>query len=246
MINRQQQIEQTEAWYDTSYLLEGFKAQRLYPNEELLRFLGRKFFNSVPIHNRKNIRVLELGCGSGSNLWMMAKEGFDVYGLDISQAALDLASNMMEHWSVNGSLVKGSFDQLPFEDGYFDIIVDVFSTNCVTEKTFEKCLSEVRRCLKPSGEFFSYTPSTNSDAFKHHEPAKLLDSWTLDSVVREGSPYCGQGYPFRFCSIEQYKKLMNKAGLEQVYAERVARTYHNGAEYFEFLVVTGIPKSGTE
>ena len=90
-------LEKTKQWYDASYTAEGFKAQRLYPNEELLRFLGRHFFNSVPKDERKTIRVLELGCGSGANLWMISKEGFDTYGIDISNSAISLASKMLAH-----------------------------------------------------------------------------------------------------------------------------------------------------
>ena len=76
-------------WYQKSYKKEGFGAQRLYPNEELLRFLGRHFF-LIPIQKRKNIKILELACGSCSNLWMIGKEGFKAYGIDFSDVAIRL------------------------------------------------------------------------------------------------------------------------------------------------------------
>lgn len=231
--------EKTERWYDESYESEGFKAQRLYPNEELLRFLGRKFFNSTHREERKSIRVLELGCGSGANLWMIAKEGFDTFGIDISKQAIDLAESMLNHWDANATLIKGSFEELPFEDNYFDVIVDVFSTNCLTQAAFENCLQQVARCLKPSGAFFSYTPSSASDAFKNHHPAKLIDSWTLNGVYRETSPFCGQAYPFRFTTPEHYSKLLAENEINVDYIETVGRTYNNLTEYFEFVVVSG-------
>ena len=67
-----------EKWYEESYKSRGFKAQRRYPNEELLRFLGVNFSNN-DVESRKKIKVLEVGCGSCANLWMVAKEGFDAY-----------------------------------------------------------------------------------------------------------------------------------------------------------------------
>ncbi|WMS89951.1 class I SAM-dependent methyltransferase [Pseudoalteromonas sp. HL-AS1] len=232
-------LTKTQKWYDESYTQEGFKAQRLYPNEELLRFFGRHFFNSTDRENRKQIRVLELGCGSGANLWMISKEGFDTYGIDISESAIHLAQQMLNHWETDAILERGSFDDMPFADDYFDVIVDVFSTNCLVESQFEHCLSEVKRCLKPNGLFFSYTPSVNSDAFKNYGKAELLDPWTLDCVCREGSPFIGQNYPFRFCSEKRYFQLLESVGIKPEYCEKVGRTYHNGKEYFEFLVVSG-------
>src|ERR1017187_8965032 len=57
-----------------AYQTMGFGAQRRYPNEELCRFMGRNYF-SVEHDKRHNIRFLEIGCGAGSNLWMLAREG---------------------------------------------------------------------------------------------------------------------------------------------------------------------------
>jgi len=60
-------ISETEKWYEKSYSQDGFSAQRFYPNEEFLRFMGRNFF-AIPKHMRKSKSILEIGCGSCSNL----------------------------------------------------------------------------------------------------------------------------------------------------------------------------------
>ena len=41
-----------------------------YPAEELVRFIARNYFK---YKNRDIIKVLDLGCGIGSNLWFLAK-----------------------------------------------------------------------------------------------------------------------------------------------------------------------------
>ena len=59
--------ESTRSFYDDSYRSAGFSAQRRYPNEELCRFMGKNFFK-VPQDQRKDIRILEVGCGSGASV----------------------------------------------------------------------------------------------------------------------------------------------------------------------------------
>jgi len=85
-----EQIEECKNWYNNSYKKLGFNAQRLYPNEEFLRFMGRHFFSKIPKEERANIKLLEVGCRSCSNLWMTSKEGLNSYGIDLSEESLIL------------------------------------------------------------------------------------------------------------------------------------------------------------
>lgn len=226
-------------WYDKSYSRLGFMAQRLYPNEELLRFMGTNFFSKVDFLKRKNIKVLEMGCGSCSNLWMIAKEGFDSYGIDISKKAIELGGAMLDRWGVKADLTVGDMIKLPYRDNFFNVVVDVFSAYCLDLKKFDSCLNEMKRVLKTGGIFFSYAPSINSDAFKNYKPAKKIDIHTLNGIKRKGSPYFGNNYPFRFTDPLQYKKILEEKGFKISYLETVSRTYHYMNEIFEFVVIVG-------
>jgi len=236
-MNRNEEI--CHDWYEKSYEKEGFKAQRLYPNEELLRFLGREFFSVLDISERGKIKVLELGCGSCANLWMVAKEGFSAYGIDFSIKAIDLGRLMMEKWKVQAKLNVGSITVLPYEDEYFDVVYDVFSTYCLCEEEFNICLNEVKRVLKKNGKYFSYTPSINSDAFKNYYPARKIDEFTLDGIKRKTSPYYNNNFPFRFISPEHYRHLMSERGFEVTYLETISRTYRQLDEKFEIVTIVG-------
>jgi ubiquinone/menaquinone biosynthesis C-methylase UbiE len=223
-------------WYEKSYKNSGFKAQRRYPNEELLRFLGVNFFDK-DIIDRENIRVLELGCGSCANLWVIAKEGFKTYGLDLSNESLKLGKKMLKNWQVEAELKQGSFLDLPFENNSFDIIIDVFSMNCVNHNDFLTAIDETYRVLKKEGLFFSYTPSKNSDAFKNYLPAEKIDDWTLSGIFRKSSPFSGNHYPFHFWEKEDYKETLIKKGFSVNYLETVQRSYYQGQDKFEHIVV---------
>jgi SAM-dependent methyltransferase len=231
-------IETTRDWYDKSYGHSGFSAQRRYPNEELLRFLGRHYF-SIPRSQRSAIRVLELGCGAGANLWTVAREGFDAHGIDLSSEAINLCRQMLESWGVSATLSAGSMTACPYAVGHFDVLLDVFSSYCLDESGFGKVLDEVSRLLRPGGRFFSYSPSKASDAFRDPGPSRAIDASTRDGIHRATSPYFGNNYPFRFITGQEYQDALGARGIRTVYSEKVGRTYNDGKEYFEFIAIVG-------
>jgi SAM-dependent methyltransferase len=233
------QNAQCEKFYEDSYKSAGFAAQRRYPNEELMRFLGREY-SKFPAAQKKSMRILEVGSGSGGNLWAIAHEGFDTYGIELSAEGVSLCHNMMDLWGKKATLAVGDMCNLPYEDNFFDAIVDVFSAYCLDEKMFAKYLEGVGRVLKPGGKYFSYTPSKNSDAFKNYAPATLLDNSTLSGIHRETSPFYGNKYPFRFIAPDEHAAAMAAIGsarMKTAYNETVGRTYRHGTEYFEFSVL---------
>jgi SAM-dependent methyltransferase len=224
-------------WYQISYAAHGLSAQRRYPNEEFLRFMGRNFL-AVDLAQRSKIKILELGCGSGANLWMIAREGFDAYGIDLSDEAIKLCRLMLESWGVRAWLTTGSMSDLPYPPEIFDAVVDVFSANCLNESGFASCLDEVARVTKPGGYFFSYSPSKNSEAFKNFLPAAKIDESTLDGIVRPTSPFSGNSYAFRFISQDDYALALSERGFAVTSNERIGRTYRDGDEYFEFVSIS--------
>ncbi len=226
----------TEEFHDATYRRYGFAAQRRYPNEELVRFLARHFL-PIPRADRTAVPILEVGCGSGANLWMIAREGFAAHGLDISAEGLALCYEMLAGWGVTAGLHHGNMTALPFPDASMAAIVDVFSAYCLDEAASESFLDEVARVLRPGGRFFTYTPSKLSEAFISHAPAALIDGSTLSGIERTTSPFAGNRYPFRFTTNSELAAALTTRGLEITMSERVARSYRNGEELFWFAVV---------
>jgi ubiquinone/menaquinone biosynthesis C-methylase UbiE len=170
---------------------------------------------------------------------MVAKEGYDAYGIDISPTAIELGKIMLTKWGTEARLTVGSFTNLPYENEFFDVAFDVFSTNCLCESEFIICLSEVSRVLKKNGVFFSFTPSINSDAFKNYAPSAKIDEYTLNGIKNELSPYHNNNYPFRFISPLHYQELLENINFEVIYLELMSNTYRRMQEYFEFVVIGG-------
>ena len=116
-----------------------------YPSEELVRFIGKNFFK-YDKETRKNIKILELGTGQGANVWFLLREGFNVYGIDISQSAIRkmqdrLIKDGFKLDDFNNRFKVGDIRNIPFKDSYFDIVIDVATTSYVSCSDHKKCIT---------------------------------------------------------------------------------------------------------
>jgi SAM-dependent methyltransferase len=109
------------------------------------------------------LRVLDLGCGSGRDVYLLAQlvgAGGEVVGIDMTPEQLAVARRHADHHAeafgyANVGFLEGRIEQLDalaLEPGSFDLVI----SNCVVNLSADKLavLSGVRRLLKPGGEFF--------------------------------------------------------------------------------------------
>ena len=171
---------------------------------------------------------------------MISKEGFDSYGVDLSDKALGLGKEMLDNWGVGATLQQGSFLNLPYEDNTFDVVVDVLSMYCVNHNEYLIGIKEVYRVLKKKGIFFSYTIGQDSTVFTNYQPAIKIDNYTLNGIFRENSPFSGNHYPFHFWNMEDYKNTMTRIGFNVNYLESIKKTYYHGREFSEFICAYSI------
>ena len=226
-------------YYEKEYSSQSFNAQRRFPNEELCRFMGRNYFH-LSESDRKLINILEVGCGSGANLWMLAREGFTAKGIDLSSEAIKLCDDMLRSYKCGAELSIGSITELPYFAKSINAVVDVFSSNCLNNQQGDEFLKETFRVLKDGGKFFSYFPSANSYAWLKADASHRIEKNTLKGIFIKKSPFYGNFYSFRFLTPAQYKELLEKIGFSISYLETVSRTYRGGNEYFEFTVVEAV------
>jgi SAM-dependent methyltransferase len=233
-------VDQTRSWYENSYLSNGLSAQRAYPNEELCRFIGREYADKT-LEYRSKINCLEVGCGPAGNTWMLSEQGFKVTAIDLSPSSLELAELRLKsrNLSSNVRLIESTMVDLPFDSKSYDLIIDVFSSYCLDNLSFTKYLKEASRVLKPGGLIFIYTPSKDSDIFKHSNSDDFIDENTLNGIQRLDYPFYGNNYPFRFEDPLEFEKKLNAESLSIKYLETTSRTYRNRSIVFEWIVCVG-------
>ena len=94
-------------------------------------------------------KVLDVGCGAGTDLVRFARGGAIVSGVDISPSAVALARQNFQQQGLIGDLREADGERLPFADDEFDF---VFAHGVVQYTSDDKALvEECRRVLKPGG-----------------------------------------------------------------------------------------------
>ena len=76
----------------------------------------------VPFDQYSGRRVLEVGCGAGTDLIRFARNGAVVTGVDIASSAIALAKTNFSLDGLRGDLMVADGEQLPFGAGYFDLV----------------------------------------------------------------------------------------------------------------------------
>lgn len=167
-----------------------------------------------------NLRVLDLGCGTGRNTNYLAQKGNKVVGVDISDIALKIAQeratklNLRSVEYLNQSIGEG----LPFNNKYFDLILDITASNSLSEVEREIYLKECYRVLKPNG--FMILRALCKDGDKNAK--KLLEL----SPRKEKDTY-----------------FIKEMGLtERVFSEEDLKTTYNRFSFLKLKKDIGYPK----
>jgi len=123
------------------------------PRSDLKRYV--KFLRKVEKIDLENLTILDLGSGSGKNANYLAEMGNNVIGLEISSTAVNLAVSRAREMNVKVDYrIADIGTQYPFTDNYFDLVIDIMSSNSLNETEREIYLEEVHRVLKTGGYFF--------------------------------------------------------------------------------------------
>jgi ubiquinone/menaquinone biosynthesis C-methylase UbiE len=190
-----------------------------YPSEDLVRFIGRNYFR-IPKPERKKIKVLELGCGQGANLWFLAREGFDVYGIDFSPSAIKKTKITLKEWNVEINFLDvQDIRNLAFPANIFDVVIDVATICNVTFKDHFIAYNSIYRTLIPGGKFWSYHFDESSWGYGK---GNLIDYKTFDNInegmLKDIGTTC-------MLSDKDIETELVKVGFVDITIEKHMRTY---------------------
>ena len=122
--------------------------------------------------DKTELRVLEVGCGTGSNLLAAQQRGHVVAGLDASPTAISLAREAL-NLRESSEIVVGDFADLPWPDGSFDVIIDRAALTTAPPSSLVLALAEARRCLRLGGLLYFNPYSLSHGAARFAQPTEI-------------------------------------------------------------------------
>ncbi len=128
------------------------------PKEVVVRLIG-----GHQIIERE-LPVLDIGCGAGSNAVYMAAEGLSVVALDFVPKALEYTRKAAEGTGLEIELVNGDASHLPFKNETFGFILDIGCFHSLSEEDRAAYINEISRTLTRGGYFQLTTFSSHNDA----------------------------------------------------------------------------------
>lgn len=162
-------MPQKDAW-EREYRAPKFVTLSEKPHNDVRAFW--RFLKKRRIEiDAENLRVLDLGSGTGKHAFYFASLGAHVTGMEISTAALALARERAQQNGMGVEFLRADIGApYPFADAEFDIVLDVLSSNSLAERERNVYRVETHRVLKQNGWLFVKALCKDGD----HNAKKLL------------------------------------------------------------------------
>jgi|SRR5579862_5598302 len=154
--------------------------------------LNQRFLANLP----RDARILEVGCNEGNQLCALREMGFhQLYGIEVQEYALRRARNRLD----NGRLALATAFEIPFPDGFFDLVFTSGVLIHIAPPDLPKALGEIHRC---AGAYIwgleYYSPQPMEVNYRGHQSLLWKADYAglylelfgdLDPVRREQIPY---------------------------------------------------------
>jgi len=144
---------------------EKYKEEKCYwglkPHKEVVKLLKYKKFGTV----------LDLGVGEGRDALFLAKKGFDVTGVDISETAIKKFLKLAKKFKVKVKGIVADISKFEFDKNY-DIIISIATLHFLSKKNIKLLIKKIKEHTNKNGPNLITVFTVEDPGYKIH-PRKL-------------------------------------------------------------------------
>jgi len=132
----------------TQYNDESGHYDAFHENSENAKITNASIERILKKYNIKT--VLDMTCGTGSQVFWLAKHGYEVTGSDITPSMLKIAKQKAKQKNLDIDLIHG--DMRSLRVGEFDAVITIFNAvGHLTKAGFERAMRNIHRNLSDGG-----------------------------------------------------------------------------------------------
>lgn len=130
--------------------LERYGRTRVDMNSEFIEGLSRE------------MKILEAGANVGTQLITLQEMGFkNLYGVELQEFAIEMA----KQYSKNIHIIQGNILDIPFKDGYFDMVFTSGVLIHIDPNNLATVMNEIARCSKKYIFGFEYYSEARQEIY---------------------------------------------------------------------------------
>ena len=146
---------------------------------------------------QKDMRLLEVGCGTGSNLKLYQQDGCRVSGIDLSPAMAEQAHAKL---GPSADIRLGDASQMPFDTDAFDVALAMLTLHEMPGHIRETVLHEMKRVARPGGRLVLID--------FHPGPLQPVKGWYYKAVIHFFEMIAGREH------FRNYRHFIHHKGLK--------------------------------
>lgn len=168
-----------------------------YPEEEMVRFVSKHLRKRTGLDtfedktgDNTGMRVLDVGCGIGRHMVMALDFGFEPYGFDLSETAVETARTWLGSRGLadpSDHIHQADIRTLPFEDGFFGCAISHGVLDSMPFDIALQGMGEVARTLKSNALFYCdlIGGGDHEEVIETHHEKDTLQSFFSEAKIND-------------------------------------------------------------
>ena len=185
-----------------------------YPSEPVIRFIARNYYGKI----RRDVKILDFGCGGGNHTWYLAKEGFDTYAFDGSPSAVRRTKQRLDAENLSADLRIKDALELNYQRDFFDCVIDNAAVYANRYDDIVGMYQEIFQLLKPGGKLFSVSFTVGTTGYG---TGKMMEKNTYADI--EDGSLAGRGIA-HFFEEEELRFILERTGFENIVIDTLRYT----------------------